>query len=143
MEISIIFFCPFEHCRVRVSVVICNTQNVIVVVCFFKNLFPGGFCKLLCAFICCISAGSVSLSCLHMKFYICCSLDHFMGLDTSVLLRAEVSGCKGDRKEAKRRLEDIDERVWSHFNHAQQCAESKIEGFFLFFPQRVLLNVVI
>lgn len=34
-----------------------------------------------------------------------------MGLDTSVLLRAEVSGCKGDRKEAKRRLEDIDERV--------------------------------
>lgn len=39
------------------------------------------------------------------------SLDHFMGLDTSVLLRAEVSGRKGDRKEAKRRQEDIDERV--------------------------------
>lgn len=36
VEISIIFFCPFEHCRVRVSVVICNTQNVIVVVCFLK-----------------------------------------------------------------------------------------------------------
>lgn len=34
-----------------------------------------------------------------------------MGLDTSVFLRAEVSGCKGDRKEAKRRQEDIDERV--------------------------------
>lgn len=34
-----------------------------------------------------------------------------MGLDTSVLLRAEVSGYKGDRKEGKRRQEDIDESV--------------------------------
>lgn len=59
-----------------------------------------------------------------------------MGLDTSVLLRAEVSGYKGDRKEAKRRQEDIDESVWSHFNHAQQCAESKIEGFFSLLPTK-------